>query len=172
MINRIILSQIEAALATLKQPLENCPEGEWNESHGDSPFCQVVFHTLFYTDVYLGRDGLDIKDQPFHRENRDFFRDYEEAEDRLPVNLYDRGKCWEYMAFCLEKAGTVLKGETDESLLGGSRISWKKKLSRLELYIYLIRHIQHHAAQLGLRVQGLTGKELDWVSAGGEKSGW
>ena len=35
--------------------------------------------------------------------------------------------------------------------------------TRAELSIQVTRHVQHHAAQLGLRVQLITGKELDWV---------
>jgi hypothetical protein len=35
-----------------------------------------------------------------------------------------------------------------------------------ELLIYITRHTQHHAAQLGLRVQQITGQELKWIRAG------
>jgi hypothetical protein len=37
-------------------------------------------------------------------------------------------------------------------------------MTKAERYVNAIRHIQHHAAQLGLRLQLLTGQELDWVS--------
>jgi hypothetical protein len=36
----------------------------------------------------------------------------------------------------------------------------------LELYLYLIRHIQHHAAQLGLRNQEIDGTVLKWIGSG------
>jgi DinB superfamily len=163
--NNIIVNQIEAALATLNQAIENCPDSEWNEKHGDDPFCQVVFHTLFYTDVYLGRDDFPLQNQQFHKENKSFFMDYEEWEDRIPVNLYDKAKCKEYMSFCLKKCREVVSGETYESMLGDCGIA-RRKMSRLELYIYLVRHIQHHAAQLGLRIQARVGKELSWVGSG------
>ena len=162
---KIIQNQIEAALATLNQTIENCPLSQWNEKHGYDPFCQVVFHTLFYTDVYLGRDNIDIREQPFHKENHVFFKDYEELENKIPVNLYAKESCMDYMSFCIKKCNDLVSKETGESLMGDCGIA-RRNMSRLELYIYLTRHIQHHAAQLGLRLQEITGKELQWVGSG------
>jgi hypothetical protein len=41
-----------------------------------------------------------------------------------------------------------------------------KNMLLMELLIEIARHIQHHAAQLGLRIQQITGKELQWVNSG------
>ena len=41
-----------------------------------------------------------------------------------------------------------------------------KNMTKIERYLNSIRHIQHHAAQLGLRLQFITGKEMDWLSRG------
>ena len=164
--NKIIMNQMEAALCTLAQCFTNCPESEWDESHGDYPFSQVVFHALFFTDYYLERDESAFKNQIFHRENKAFFKDYEELEYRQPQNLYERQKCGEYLKFCVNKCKTTLKLDNQETLEGPSGFS-SKPFCRAELYVHLIRHIQHHAAQLGLRIQKITGTELKWI-----RSGW
>jgi len=39
--------------------------------------------------------------------------------------------------------------------------------SRAELHIYNIRHIQHYAAQLSLRLRLDTEVDIPWVSHGG-----
>jgi hypothetical protein len=39
-------------------------------------------------------------------------------------------------------------------------------MTRIERYINSIRHIQHHASQLGLRLQFMTSKEMEWIGRG------
>ena len=159
------VNQIKSALCTLAQCISSCPETEWNQPHGDYPFSQVVFHTLFFTDFYLQRDESSFKDQAFHRENKVFFKDYEELQEKIPVNLYGRRQCEKYLKFCIDKCEATLQADDPQTLLGPSGFSFKP-FTRAELYIYLIRHIQHHAAQLGLRLQRITGNELQWISSG------
>jgi hypothetical protein len=47
-----------------------------------------------------------------------------------------------------------------------SRAESRPSLSRAELHIYNIRHIQHHAGQLSLRLRLETGEGVDWVGSG------
>jgi len=155
--------QLKAALHTLGRAMETCPDAEWQQEHGDAPFSQVVFHALFYADFYLGRDTHPFKAQPFHKAHAATFADYEELEDRKPVRLYEKAFCREYLEHCLAKVDAAVGAETLESLAGESGIDFRR-CGRMELYIYGERHIQHHAAQLGLRVQQATGQELKWYS--------
>jgi DinB superfamily len=164
-ISESVLNQFLAVMSTLNQAIQNCSPKEWNEDHFDSPFSQVVFHVLIYTDLYLGRDKDDVKKQDFHRENGTLFRDYEEFEDRKPVQVYTKAEVEKYFRFCIDKGRNEILKETEQSLLGESGFHGRN-FSRLEMYIYLIRHIQHHAAQLGLRNQAAGGKELKWVGSG------
>ena len=161
-----LIGQFEAALSTLGQAMSTCPDAAWHESHGDYPFSQVVFHTLFFTDYYFERSPESFRSQVFHRAHADLFRDYEELEPRLPQNTYDRTACGEYLQFCMNKVATVIAADTEDTLHGPSGFE-NRPFTRGELYVYMIRHVQHHAAQLGLRVQSLTGRELDWVSSVG-----
>jgi hypothetical protein len=39
-------------------------------------------------------------------------------------------------------------------------------MSRAELYVYNLRHIQHHAAQLSLRLRLDHGVNIAWVGSG------
>jgi len=160
-----ILNQFLAAMCTLKQAMTDCPDEQWSEGHFDGPFSQVVFHVLIFADIYLGRSEEGIKEQPFHQANKAFFGDYEELEDRLPQNTYDRADIEKYFHFCLEKGRTEIAKETTPSMFGESGFSYRK-FNRLEMYIYLIRHIQHHAAQLGLRNQQVVSKGLRWIGSG------
>ena len=63
--------------------------------------------------------------------------------------------------------GTLLitPTETNGHSRGESGFFWRES-SRAELHVYNLRHIQHHAAQLGLRFQLAGGAPLEWVSEG------
>ena len=78
-----ILNQYEAALRMLDECIERCPDESWNAPVANNPFCQAVFHALFFTDLYLHPNVDTLQDQPFHKEHPDFFRDYEETLDKL-----------------------------------------------------------------------------------------
>ena len=139
-----------------------CPAEEWDMPHGDSPFSQVVFHTLFYADYYLQFDPESFRIQSFHESHRSIFDNYEELEDRIPVKLYAREFCETYLEYCKNKCETTIQRETAKTLREAS--TFRRELSRIEFYVYLIRHIQHHAAQLALRVQSVTGSIVPWIS--------
>lgn len=159
----LISNQMKAGLDTLKYCIEICPDSEWQKAHKDAPFSQVAFHTLFYADFYLGKDSVPFKEQSFHTSHIDIFKDYEEMEDKIPQNLYEKQFCFDYLTHCITKLKTTVEAETKETLAGESGINFRK-ITRAELYIYNLRHIQHHAAQLGLRIQLVTGKEMPWFS--------
>src|SRR5687767_4124536 len=91
-LKELLANQFEAVLSMLNMCIDRYPETVWNSRVANYQFCQVVFHTLFWADFYLGQDDdkESFRRQPFHRANERFFGDYEEFEDRAPVSLYDK----------------------------------------------------------------------------------
>ncbi len=161
----LVVSQYEAALSTVNACIAGCPEASWNAPVARYPFCQVAFHTLFYADVYLGRGLGSLRDQPFHRDNASSFGDYEQLEDREPVSLYERPFNKAYMQHCREKVASVIAAETADTLRGPCGFEWRD-FTRAELHLYNIRHIQHHAAQLILRLRLDTDVDIPWFGSG------
>jgi hypothetical protein len=166
-IQHMLWSQIDAALVTVDECIRACPESHWNVNVGTLKFSQVCFHTLFFADLYLSRtENLDaLKAQRFHQEHREDFKDYEEAEDRKQANVYSRAFIEAYLLHCRAKAREIIFAETAETLSGASGFSWRK-CNRGELHIYNTRHIQHHAAQLSLRLRLDVNANVPWVSHG------
>jgi hypothetical protein len=162
---RLIGHQYEATLCTLSLCIERCPEAGWHAPVVNLTFCQAAFHTLFFTDYYLEPDERGFRDQPFHREHAEFFRDYEELLPRKPVHRYDRPDVARYLTFCREKAARVVASETEESLTAVCGFP-PRTCSRAELHLYNIRHVQHHAAQLSLRLRLDAGTDIPWVGSG------
>lgn len=161
----LIANQFEAALCTLGVCIDRCPDAAWNAPVANLKFCQVAFHTLFYTDFYLGPSAGAFRQQPFHRDHPGFFRDYEELEDRAQVLLYDKPSIKTYLDHCRKKAAEVVGAETVETLAGPSGFE-RRTFSRAELHVYNIRHIQHHAAQLSLRLRMDSNQDIPWIGSG------
>jgi hypothetical protein len=161
----LIANQFEAAFCTLNACIDRCPMPAWDARVANYKFCQVAFHTLFYADLHLGPNEESFPRQPFHRDHSDFFRDYEEFEDREPTLLYDKQSISNYMAHCRKKASDVIASETEESLVARAGFA-RRTFSRAELHVYNIRHIQHHAAQLSLRLRLDTLQHIPWIGSG------
>lgn len=160
-----IAKQYEAALYTLDLCIDNCPDATWNARVGNNPFCQVAFHALFFADYYLGENADAFRLQPFHAANPEIFRDYEQLEDREPVELYERGAVQRYLGHCRAKAATTIASETVESLAAKAGFT-RRNHSRAELHLCNIRHLQHHAAQLSLRLRIDAGVGIAWCGSG------
>jgi len=163
--NQVIANQFEAAFCTLNACIERCPDALWNVKIGRYPLSQVAFHTLFYADFYLGPDEESFRRQPFHRDNQQWFGDYEQLEDREPVSTYDRPALNAYLEHCRRKAAEVIAAETEDVLRAKTGFPWRA-FSRAELHVYNIRHIQHHAAQLSLRLRLDAGVDIPWFGSG------
>jgi hypothetical protein len=161
-----IANQLNAALCMLDLCVQRCPDELWNSRVGNLAFCQVAFHALFFTDFYLGGPDEDaFRSQPFHRANGRIFRDYEELEDRVQVLLYDKPAIQAYLVHCRNKATEAIAAETEDSLRAPCGFA-RKAVSRAELYVLNIRHIQHHTAQLSLRLRLETKDGIPWVGSG------
>lgn len=164
-IKSLIVSQFEASLCTLSHCVARCPDDLWNVRVAKYPFCQVAFHTLFFSDYYLGPDAESLRQQPFHLANPNLFGDYEQLEDREPQSLYEKPQIETYMDFCRGKAVATIAAETEEDLRAPAKFA-RRNFSRAELHVYNMRHIQHHAAQLILRLRLDTDVDIPWIGSG------
>jgi len=68
------------------------------------------------------------------------------------------------MRHCRDKASRVIAAETADTLSAPCGFD-RLKFSRAELYIYITRHVQHHAAQLSLRLRLDTGEGVPWAKS-------
>lgn len=161
----VITDQLDAAFAMLDECVENCPDELWHEPVAEWKFCQVAFHALFFSDVYLGKNLDSLYEQPFHRQHADEFGDYEDLKPERPRATYEKVFVRTYSRHCRGKAKAVLAAETEESLARRPGFDWLD-FSRAEVHVYNIRHLHHHAAQLSLHLRRLTGEGASWQSSG------
>jgi hypothetical protein len=164
-LKELLTHQYEASLSMLNLCIARCPDAAWNQRVAKLKFCQAAFHAVFFTDLYLqsGDDVETFKRQPFHLEHKSVFRDYEEMEDRPQVLLYEKPFVLSYLPHVRCKAQDTIARESGDVLAGPSGFRWRK-CSRAELHVYNIRHVQHHVAQLSLRLRLDANVDIPWVS--------
>jgi hypothetical protein len=164
---QIVRRQYEAALSMLKNRIESCPDAQWNEKVGQGTVRQDVYHALFWADYYLTPHEDQFVYSPFNDRGGDELRPV--ISDGL-----EKADTLDYLNHCHDKALSVIASETKESLEGSSgfpSIFIRYPLSRAELHLYNIRHIQHHTAQLSLYLRKLADAngdklELPWIGTG------
>jgi hypothetical protein len=162
-VKKILAGQFEAALCMMNECVRMCPPEHWEGKVANDTFRQITYHTLFYVDYYLSQNEEAFTLRDFNLRGGD---------ERSPVLSPGLGKedTLAYAAICREKAGTALARETSESLEGPSGFSWRP-MTRGELYIYTLRHVQHHAGGLSVYLRRTAGalpdmKALAWVGTG------
>ena len=170
----VLKSQYHAALAMLRQAIERCPDALWASRDYHNPFWRIAYHVLYYTHLYIQPALADFRPWEHHQTGLQFMddtvappeiQDLTELPHRPPQTgePYTKAQMLEYWSICermVDDAVDVLDLTSPES-----GFSWYK-LSKAEHQFINIRHIQHHAAQLGDRVRATTGTGVDWVSAG------
>jgi hypothetical protein len=163
-VKKILTDQFEAALCMIDHCIRACPPQHWEGKIANLTFRSVAYHTLFWVDLGLSpgdADAFVLRD--FHHRGGD------EREIAACPGL-SKDETLAYIAICRQKMLETLAGETAESLQGPCGIS-RRKITRGELYVYNIRHVQHHTGQLSayLRrvVPALRDPEvLPWIGTG------
>jgi len=156
----LLIHQFEAALATLRQCIERCPDEHWTAPVGNLPVWRVISHALFFADYYLSSSEAEHQPPAFHR-NDELLWEY------LPGDPYTKEQLNDYVEHCLVKARGVVSGEIEDVLSGPSGFE-RRTYTRAELHVCNIRHIQHHAAQVSLALRRDAGVSIDWFGSGTE----
>lgn len=162
-VKRILVGQYEAALCMLNECVRLCPPPHWEGRIANDTFRQVAYHTLFYVDYYLSpsEDAFTLRD--FNQRGGD------ERSPLLSPGL-SQDDTLAYLAVCRRKAVETIAAETRESLEGPSGFA-RRPFSRGELYIYTIRHVQHHTGGISAYLRRIEGalpdrRALAWAGTG------
>ncbi len=158
-----LLSQFEAALCMLQQCLAACPSEHWEGKVANDSFQQVAYHTLFFTDFYLSSGEEAFRLHQLHERGGD------ERGETLSPGL-ERTDAIEYVGICRQKVREALARETEATLAGPSGFT-RRACTRTELYLYNLRHLQHHTGQLSAYLRRVDEssrdpRSLPWVGHG------
>jgi len=159
--------QYEASLAMFVDALRQCDDDDWLKPVGVRAFWEVAYHNAVHAHLYLSASYEAFEGKP------DWAGEFSGSLGIMPEPPYepvdpgppvDRLKTLAYTEAVHPKIHASLDAETEESLNGPSGFFWLG-FSRAELYLYELRHLQHHTGQL-CAVLRTAGKDVDWVGSG------
>lgn len=158
--------QHAAANDTLCACIELCPDGAWTKTVGERAFWEVVMHTVFFVHhdlTPLGESPPGPPDWTWHDACGMGYRmdpphDEIDATDMGPAP--DRLRVLEWARAANPRLFEALARETEESLAGPSGFE-RLRFPRLYVYLYSMRHVQHHAGQL-CAVLRREGVQVPW----------
>ena len=152
--------QYRAALAMHEECIRRCPDEAWDRIEDGNRFWHISYHTLSYTGFYLSSNDEPVM-WPGTRPLHHVFGPGPWAPDFDPSTLqpYTREELLEQHAWLLERLNQSFNDASTEL---PSLFPWIP-FSRLELYFYNLRHLQHHTGQLSERIKQLTGEGVKWV---------
>jgi hypothetical protein len=153
-IKEAIRNQFGASLDMLENAIDMCPENHWDTALN---FWYNSYHCVFWTDYYL-----TTKPETFEPPTPFTFSEFDPT-GKKPDRTYTKTEVLGYLTHCRQKAIQLISGLTLENL-NDRWINDFKDFSLLEILIYNIRHIQHHAAQLNLLLRQSINNAPNWVS--------
>lgn len=165
--NGMLWRQFGAAIDMLGDALRDCPDELWEKrlwedqpdqwvAPGFSTFWYLGYHTLFWLEVYLtGAEEGFVPSAPFDLVEM-------EANEALP-RTYTRTELLGYLEFCHRKCQETIGAMSHEQAYRLCRFAWGE-VPFAELQLYNLRHVQEHAAQLGMFLGQQAGKSTRWVS--------
>lgn len=151
--NNLLIAQFCASIAMVRNAITAFPEENWNDS---KPYWYNAYHCLFFTDFYLTKDANRF-DPPFGPG---------EFEEVFPDPRPTREQLLAYADAMTAKCRARLT-ELDEEI-AASYVWFNQSRTRsfpiVEMHLYNMRHVQHHAAQLNLLLRQDGVEPPDWVS--------
>jgi uncharacterized damage-inducible protein DinB len=156
----LLWSQLGAAIDMLDNAIVACPEEIWSDRSRQPEFWYLVYHTLFFLDLYLSGtlEGF-APPAPFNLDELD-------PAGVLPERPYTKDEMRAYLQHGRRKTRATMDTLTDEKARQRCEFDWlpEPKPSFAELILYSLRHVQHHTAQLNLILRQTTDSAPGWVA--------
>jgi hypothetical protein len=153
----VLWQQFGASIDMLENSLLACPDTIWNDRSERPEFWYLVYHTLFWLDLYLSGsvEGF-APPEPFTLDELD-------PAGLLPKRVYAKDELQTYLRHCRQKCQVTIESLTDGRSRQRCVFGWGE-VSFAELLLYNMRHVQHHAAQLNLILRQKTDTAPGWVA--------
>jgi hypothetical protein len=152
----ILWQQLGASIDMLERAMHACPDDLWGDQSQEHQFWYLVYHTLFFLDFYMSDSFEGFKPPaPFTLSELD-------PAGVMPERVYTKEELQNYLEFCRKKTKGAIESLNDKN--ADQRIKYGRvDISRAELFLYKIRHVQHHAAQLNLILRQTGESPPRWV---------
>ena len=155
--------QFGASIDMLKNAIALWPEEYWNT---EKKFFYTAYHCLLFLDYYLTHSPKNFSSPLAFSISADGIP-ADAIDDIIPYRIYSKKELLNYLQASREKCHQLIAGLTEEKLKERwiEEKEWgSRNYSVLEILLYNMRHVQHHAAQLNLLLRNRINNAPGWVS--------
>lgn len=163
-LKEFLWSQFGASIDMLRNAIQTWPDKDWETN---KRFFFTAYHALFFLDYYLTDPSGYAEfssSLPFTITSPDKIPP-EALDDIVPDRVYTKAELLDYADMLRQKCRFTIDTLTE------TRIAerWVEKDSNrnypwLELLLYNMRHVQHHAAQLNMLLRQKINEAPQWIS--------
>jgi hypothetical protein len=155
-----LISQYKNALRMLANTIGLCPKKLWDDAiNYENTYWRIVYHTLFYTSLYLAEDADRFTPWEKHEPNYNRLGKLtDDGETIIVTTHYSKAELSNYLQTIVLRLDENIDGH---NFTAPSGFYWLP-MNKLELYLYNLRHIQHHTGQLVERLHGNGVKGVAW----------
>jgi hypothetical protein len=154
----VLWRQFGAAIDMLENAALACPDELWGDRSRQPEFWYIVYHTLFFLDLYLSGSLEGFSPPPPYN------LDELDPAGILPERVYMKEELQSYLEHGRRKCRATIDALTCERARARSVFPWGE-MSFAELMLDNMRHVQHHAAQLNLILRQTLDSAPLWVAA-------
>ncbi len=154
-----VAGQFLAAIDMLANAIDACPDSLWDDASREPRFWYVAHHTLFWLDGYLSDSLASYRPPaPFGLEELD-------PAGVMPPRAYSREELRAWLGQVRATCADAVAALTETSAREPANFP-RLGLSRLELHLYNLRHVQHHTGQLQMMLRHAGVEPPRWVKRG------
>ena len=156
--------QFGASIDMLKNAVTLCPE---DLLHSNKKLFFITYHSLVFLDYYLTIPPKNfLSPLPFTITAYDQIPP-EAIDDVIPDRFYSKAELLDYLNASREKCYQLIASLTEEKIherFIEEQEQGAMNYATLEILLYNMRHVQHHAAQLNLFLRQTLSDAPVWVS--------
>ncbi len=147
--------QFGASIDMLENALMLCPDELWDT---EAKFWYNAYHCLFYLDY-----GLTLEPAKFSPPAPFTLSEFDPS-GAMPDRVYSKEELLSYLQASRNKCHEVISNLTEEIANKRLWVNEYRNYSVVEILLYNMRHVQHHAAQLNLLLRQGINDAPRWVS--------
>jgi hypothetical protein len=156
-INNALWKQFGASIDMLENAIQLCPDSFWDT---EKKFWYNAYHCLFWLDYYLTTEPASFAPPaPFTLSEFD-------PAGAMPPRIYTKEELLHYLHASRQKCRQLIGGLTADGMTR-RWVNDYKNYPVIEILLYNMRHVQHHAAQLNLLLRQETQDAPRWVAQTG-----
>jgi hypothetical protein len=161
MVKLCLTSQYRAALKMLRMAIENCSDELWAGGEHPRATWRIVYHALFYTDLYMQQSEANFKAPSFHVWHANLLW-VDKVKGPPPVETtYSRELMISYLDDIDSRVEATISALDLDATDSG--FNWYPEIGKLDHVMMALRHLSIHLGQVLDRIYQ-HGGNVNWVS--------